>query len=381
MAIYIILILFSIFLTLKNFNQKSINKREFKLLFIIAVLYIGLRYRIGTDSFAYAYLFENVVPIYNLNVDILASYRLEPLWYIYLSVLKTFCSDFIIVQFVSAIFLNAAYFKFFKQYCSHPFTAVTAYLVIDYLLINCEFMRQALAIAVFYLYAFDKLEKHQLVEYYIFSIGCCFLHSTMIIALLFPIIYRIKISIKYIIVIMLFSIIIFSRYSIFNIIDVIFPNDSVWKIKNDAYSNIEITMNLNYILQKIYMAVFALIAFFNIRNEKLKSFLSLYMLMIVLSFSHGIFSRLLYVMSPVYMVAIADSAHFYAKKFKMQIITIVFILCAFVPNYFYYMHTYSDSSVKVYSKFFPYSSYFNKFKDKDRESLGAAEQFYKNMFH
>ena len=86
-------------------------------------------------------------------------------------------------------------------------------------------------------------------------------------------------------------------------------------------------------------------------------------------------------MSPVYMVAIADSAHFYAKKFKMQIITIVFILCAFVPNYFYYMHTYSDSSVKVYSKFFPYSSYFNKFKDKDRESLGAAEQFYKNMFH
>lgn len=384
MSVYSLIILISIcFMVLKR-NETSItnkNRHSFMFLFFIAVIYVGIRYRIGTDSFAYAYLYENVVPITKLNAKILSSYRLEPLWYIYLSILKAFCSDFIIVQITSAILLNAAYFKFIRYHSNHPFTAVSAYLLIDYLLINCEFMRQALAIAIFYLFVFDKLEKNQLAKYYVLSIICCFFHTTMIVVLLFPIANKINISLKYIVAIVIISAFVFSRYNIFGIISSLFPNSSVWALKNEAYSNMGITINFNYIIQKLYVAFFAMVAFLKVESSKLKSYLSLYMIIIVLSFSHDIFSRILYIMSPMYMVAIADMAHHFEKRIKSQSAAlIVCVALAFVPNYFYYNHTYQSSSIKVYSKFFPYSSYLNKFQDKDREALGQAEQFYQNMF-
>lgn len=373
MVIYLLLLFVSFILAVYCKNVKQ-HKVLYFILFILFSSYAGLRYRVGTDSFMYEEMFNYFPDLSELKISNIFDYKLEPLYILYISICKSLCDDYLFFQIVTAFIVNAALFKFFIQNSKNPFQCIFVYLLIFYLLLNCEFMRQAFAISVFYLLAYPYLKNRKIIKYYFICLIPCFLHNSLFLCLIFPLVHLIKLSFKKVLIISLTLFVVSVFFPIFKMLEMIIPNEISAAYKIIAYSSTVNNYNLNFIISKLYeLSVILFIYRLSITN-KLSNFLIVYIFAIVLSFSHDIFSRLQYVLCPFYIVSLVDAINFISKYCKGRMMQISFIsVIAFLPTLMYYNHRYPGTNLKVYYKFFPYSSYFNPEKYPPRESIANGE--------
>lgn len=375
MAVYLFILFVSFYSVIYCKNIKK-NGSLYFILFLLLATYAGLRYRVGTDSFMYEEMFDVFPEITELAISELFEYKLEPLFILYISICKSICNDYLFFQFTIAIIVNISFFRFFKNYSDHPFLCVFFYFLIFYLLLNCEFMRQALAISVFYLFAFPQLDKNKLTKYYLYCIPCCFLHNTIFICLLFPFLRTFQMSFKKLVISSTSFYLLMTFIPIFNILSMIVPDNmsAAYKIASYSARTTE-GHNLNFFISKIYQLCILLGIFWLGKNNKFKQYTILYIFSVVLSLSNDIFSRLQYVLCPFYIILLSDATNYISKYSRSLVLRLSFIsIITFIPTFMYYIHTYHGTRYKVYYKFFPYSTYLYPQKVPEREAIGGGEE-------
>lgn len=362
-------------------NNKKGKNVAFRISFILLWLYSGLRYRVGTDSFMYETIFDYLPPITKLSTtDFLLFYDIEPLWIILNSLIKTVWNNFVALELFCAFVLNYSFFNFVKKHTNYQFTAILIYFLIDYLILNCEYMRQATAVALYMAFVCPLYEQKKYIVWFLGTLILCFMHNTMYICFFIPIIDRLNFSNQKAIYYWIACFIIISNIDVFKILAGLSVGVSSTSYKIEAYSReTRATIyNINFLISKLYV-IFLLIYLFGLKIEfKYKNIIILYGFSIVLTSVHGIFYRFQFVVSFYYLLfyacCIADTLLYK----KQQIKAIIIFVATILPTATTLMHRY-DNGLYNYQKYFPYYSYFNPRKDKHREKLKAYDEFEKML--
>lgn len=155
------------------------------------VLIAGLRYRVGGDTLGYMIHFETYPTISELfTFDFKGAYY-TPLWYIYNAIFKSLNDSFYVYQLVQALLVNLAFFRFFKRYSKHFFSALLIYFIGYYLYYNTEILRSVLCVALF-LEAYPFLEKKKYHWYFLLSLVAVGFHVSAVFLFIVPLFKFIK---------------------------------------------------------------------------------------------------------------------------------------------------------------------------------------------
>lgn len=223
MAIYIIIII-QLVLCAIIYDIKGRTKRKdfwmwFTLLSFICLA--GFRYRMGTDSIFYEQDFAAYPKLWELNFSFFTQNKYAPLYIIFNSLLRSITDLFFIVQFIHAAIINGAIFYAIKKcgYDKYIFTILLFYFCNMYYGLNCEVLRESIAVAIF-LFSIDDILENRNKQYFIKIIIAVGFHYGAIILFVIPLLKNIKIDRKYIIisVILLLALPIIRRIPIINIL-------------------------------------------------------------------------------------------------------------------------------------------------------------------
>jgi len=171
MLVYIVILLLLVYL-FYVYDLKKETKRKnlcFGIVFIILVLLAGLRYHIGVDSYRYEIFFNDEIPNVNYYFRFKMYEEREPLWSLFMSIIKTFTNSFVAFQFVHAIILNLLIFTFIRKTTDKWFTALLFTYCSYWMSFNFEVLRESLCIGLF-LHGLLLLNKHKVLLYVLFAL-------------------------------------------------------------------------------------------------------------------------------------------------------------------------------------------------------------------
>jgi hypothetical protein len=352
--------------SVKNFFYYS------SLFILIAVA--GLRYRIGMDTFFYMYNYENTPVLKDFDFS---KAVFEPFWYLLLSLCKSIVNDFVLVQIVHAIVVNTVIFWFIKKYTVYRFTAIFIYYISFYILFNTELLRQALSICCL-LVAYPSFTDRKWLKYYMLSIVAVLFHYTALLFLIFPLLKRIRVDVK--IILLLFAVsVLFLVFSeqIKNLL-----TGGLEMIGLSGRLDIYLNVKLNYkgIIGGYVLYVFipAIVIYFNDKLNGQNNFKDLYFIYFVISFTVIVFPSLLRLREYMFIICMVYWINFilvisnwkFVRRLRQVVICCLFILYL-IPDFLFFFRDQSDlvSGTKYYHRYIPYCSVFNPKKNPQREKL------------
>lgn len=192
LLIIVLLFYFAVLHDIKNISYKK--NEHLNIIFVIFFLLAGLRHGIGGDTYQFR-IFWDLLPSWsNATWKELTSYRYEMGWVLLSFVLKSIFGSFVFHQILLSLLLNIGIFKIVKRYSPYPFIVLLLFfLSIDqFFHIECNFMRQAYAVAIFLLFGFDNLIKRKYIRYYIVIILCTFMHFSALALAILPLFWAIN---------------------------------------------------------------------------------------------------------------------------------------------------------------------------------------------
>lgn len=203
--IYIIFVIAFLLCIFKYDYCQETNGRKvvYQIILLLLLLLLGLRYRIGTDTLTYSAVFETFPTLDNLTYSYVMSSRYAPLWIVFFSSLKSLTVDFIAVQFVISAFIlfslhkTLQYFKLER----YSFTVLFFYFIGPCYAMNCEQMREAVAISLF-LMSLPSLNEKRYKHYYIYTLFAFGFHHSAFIMFVFPFMALLKVNIKSIVILL-----------------------------------------------------------------------------------------------------------------------------------------------------------------------------------
>ena len=181
---YLILIIIFLIPLFGHLSVK-VSQRYYWFECITVILVMGLRYYVGGDTIGYMTKYDYASPIYDLSVVDFVIAEYQPLWVVVQSICKTISEDFYILQLFVSTVINITVFWVIEKYASNKFLAGFLYMISNMLNFNCEVLRAAFSISVFFL-AYEELLKKNLFRYYILVIIAFLFHDQAIILFLIP---------------------------------------------------------------------------------------------------------------------------------------------------------------------------------------------------
>lgn len=148
----------------------------------------GFRYQMGGDSARYERYYEESPGLADLRSGDFRHTRFAPLYIIFSSACRSITPEFMLLQFIEAIFVNAIFFRFIWKHSRHVFFCGFLYFFFLYIILNMEVIREAFAVAVFLL-SWPFLEKKRWIPYYALCVLAFFFHMSAIALFLVPVIY------------------------------------------------------------------------------------------------------------------------------------------------------------------------------------------------
>lgn len=193
MGVYIILffliISFIIIYDLRVRKQCR-SKQSFYFCCIILALVAGLRYHIGSDTANYIDYFEavpNLVDFFRvLDLQALS----QPLWFLFLSVVKTLFKDFLALQLIHAFIVNLLIGKFIYNQCNKPFISLLAYYCCCWWNFSFEIMRESLCVAIYLNLLCAYVNSNNSKRFIVSSIPLLLIHMFAFIPIILTIIVR-----------------------------------------------------------------------------------------------------------------------------------------------------------------------------------------------
>lgn len=155
---------------------------------LVLVLLMGFRYRVGADSLGYEDMYPQMETFSDLvRINDWTELRYMPLWHIFVALCLSFSDEFVVLQMIEAVIVNSIIFWFIKKYANRPFLTVLFYFFMIYPYYNTEIQRQVLSVCCFLL-GIPSLIKGKYIRYYLWSIvGLGFHHSSVFILIIPPV--------------------------------------------------------------------------------------------------------------------------------------------------------------------------------------------------
>lgn len=177
-------------LSFKREQNCRIYNKYYWFEFIVLFLFMGLRFRVGGDSIRYEtyYSYANdlnqlfVKGAWNINEGF------QPLWTIYQAACKTISDDFVVVQLINSFIVNGVIFYYANKNVRQRFTFVVIYYFLLYPYFNTEIMRESLAVVIFML-GYKYLVEKKYIRYFFACFIAFMFHASAVFLLILPFIY------------------------------------------------------------------------------------------------------------------------------------------------------------------------------------------------
>jgi len=355
-------------------QKKRGRQAWFVVEWLCLVLIAGMRYRVGGDTLAYHDYFEEMPKLGELfSFDYSSSHYNDVLWVLLTAVCKSLVNDFAFFQIVHALIVNTSFLCFFRKRTRMYFTATLFYGLLFYFTFNTELLRAAISVSVF-LWSYKYLIKKEWLKYFLCFILAFGFHSESIIMVFLPLVHLLKrIRVNRNFFILLISLSLF--FTVF--IDFSAPFSRLSFVSDKMSTSLEFYLDpdrtgkiswLGY--AKFFLFQMPWLYFiYAVRNQYLKSFLSIYYFVIFQSLHYSnILQRELDFLLPILVVAIAESFRFVKmtpKKWKPVQIT---LLTSSVSIILFQQVLYFITDNR-WLLFVPYNSIFNPVDNPIRDEL------------
>ena len=367
--IYLLLGLYLFVLMVKYDINKQTRRKNFHLYlaYILMVCLMVFRYRVGGDTLNYMTHFEQL-PSELYALDLYSNQRWQPIPSIVFYLCKIWADDFTYVQAIFAVFVNTVIFSFFKKYTRFYFTAIFLYALAFYMRLNCEIMRESLAVS-FFLIAYPYMMKEKYIKYYLFSFLAFMCHSSAVFIFILPLFLSQKHNKRFIYLLILFIAVAF--YTISN-------SSLMGAITN--YANLYVEYQSS-VFGKLFTILFSIIlpSYFLYAYRKRVSFFIRFAMFVYIGCS--IVSLFFYIafrfnnyLMPFYLLLMADYLNDYSvnnfsrRPLKYSVAMIVFLFSFMMP-YFSDVSKAVGHPARWYCCWYPYYSIFDKQEDFDRETF------------
>ncbi|MGL4519017.1 MAG: EpsG family protein [Phocaeicola sp.] len=375
MIYFLILFITLLFIFRYDYHSLRQGNKAYQLLCLVAILVSALRYRVGGDSFNYELFFNLISEDFSKSIYYIAMF--EPSW-LYLNILlKNVYPDFVIVQFVHAIFINRTIFYFIKKNTPFKFTAIFFYFSFAYLYFNTEIMRESIAIC-FFLINLDNFKKEKWKRYYLLCSLSILFHYSALFLLILPLFRHTKLTLFRLTLIISLSVL---CYFSLGLVSNLLPTHVESKLA--MYENEG--MNINGVIYRFLCYVF--LPFILIKINKsyndLSALYSIYFFVAAISIANtAIGGRLINyftIINILFLTNFVRRNYFAGFRYKHTALT-NFILLLLLYTYSWNYYIKDTSSINPNSsrsiKYFPYTTIFTKGDQKTEEIVAEREHYY-----
>lgn len=163
---------------------KKNRDRNYTLLLLYLIGVSGFQYMVGTDIYYYVLDYEKLDWESFQFMDLFSSMeeRRQPGWMLLMYGCRTITSDFFLPKMILAIFFNIAVLGFFKKESKAPFLCVFVYVLMGFLVLNFNVLRQSVAIG-FSLYALSALKRNMMKKFLFFVFLSFMFHNSAVVLL------------------------------------------------------------------------------------------------------------------------------------------------------------------------------------------------------
>lgn len=390
-----LLIIFTIFVCAYRYDFRGLKSNKlfwYYSLMVVLILLAGLRYRIGVDSIRYERAYEYLPSINSLSIEGFAFVTYEPFYLILSSVAKSLSEDFWVMQMIHALLINIVVFRFIRLNCRHLFCALLLYFVFLYSDFMFETMRESCAVSMFLL-GWEYIKKDRWGIFCIFAVIALGFHVSAIVLLGIPLLKFLgiwnnlkinKLSIPFFFFVALIGLYVGSV--IFNYIAQLnFGELMTQKAEQRVDSVIggQVMNVFGMMVTIVRYVLFPFLACVSLKHtlpfdKNVESMLFLCFTFIVLSFGIALlyrFNNYFYIFAIVVMsdmmflpkISISKNKFIRVGKFRNWFFIILVVLSVQINKA--YMASISNTRLKEYMRYFPYSSIVNKEKNSNREQV------------
>ncbi len=183
---YLFLISLVAFCSTLDYVKLNKNSRNILLILLVGLLimFSGTRYETGNDWTAYVAAFNRIPPFEDLcnKPELFVVSRMEPGYVILNSIVKSFGGTIDIVFLISSIVTVGLLFIALNRYSFFCFLAILLYMRYGYLQANMMFVRQGIAISIFFI-SLKYVEERKLLKYIIINIIAILFHTSLYVVL------------------------------------------------------------------------------------------------------------------------------------------------------------------------------------------------------
>ena len=393
--IFIYLLCLSVYFDI--LEMKGRRSLHFTIAITLLILVAGLRWRIGSDTVLYAQEFTQYHDLFHMELSDFESLNRMPVWVLLNTVCKTVWNDFVLVQLVAATFSLMVSWYFIRKVCpSLQFVVLLGYYIGGrYTTLNMELLRESSAVG-FYLLAIlsidEKRMKYAMLYAFLAIMSHIFAFLTIIIFIIcYYLLPRNKILRLTICICLFFVVILNKDYLIFlmqNNINVLFINEEMSSkflnyAMSDQYGSIDKTI-MNYIslIMHFFTYIFMLYKckkvypkFILLKRDLFDTFIFICILLLLGKFSFTILYRIgiNYNYYFTCLLAVIFTKGVLIEHIRKQQRVFVYLVLLIIPLSFtykvYFEFTFDFPGHRAYSRYYPYSTIFDKTRNYQREKL------------
>ena len=361
--LYILILIYIIYLSIRypRLNNKSLGL--FYLLFIIFALVAGLRYNLGTDTYAYTKEYKTFPTLFQLQYSFIKNSPYQIFWILFESSLRTITKSFYLLQTILAIFVNFVVFRTIRKYSLNPFFSILLYYILFYLNLNMEIIRESISICLLLL-GVGYISEKKYIKYYVLATIAFLFHESGLVLFIVPAILNINISKKaYVISITL--LILFSGLLSIYFLDYLSKINFILGLsKINYYTNISTNIGFplfNYV-KYVFLPVSILFVFYNCLNDYEKKYIFIYVIFSILFIQIFIFYRIRDYFLIFLIISFTNSIiiRFGNKSLKLLLKLLSIFVFIFIFMYRYYYSASNPYNYQLYLNYYPYNSIINE---------------------
>lgn len=158
---------------------------------VLLVCMVGFRYRMGTDTITYMNDFDTFPKLSNFHFE--KNQHYAPLFTLLMSIMRTISDQFWVFQLSVAIFINVTLLQSIRRAFGDDFffTFLIIYFVGPCFNLNCESLRETIAVSFFFL-SIPYLMESNLKRYYLLSAIAIGFHYGAVFLLIIPFIKKLR---------------------------------------------------------------------------------------------------------------------------------------------------------------------------------------------
>ena len=397
--IYFFIFIYLLYLTIHYdiLEKKDYKWTHYKIVITLLILVAGFRWRVGSDTVLYAQEFYYYHDLLHLEWSDFSSIERMPLWVLLNATCKTIWDNFLLVQFVVAAFSLGVTGYFIKKICpSLCFFVLLCYFAgVKYTLLHMELMRESLAIS-FYLLGILAINRNYIRLSILYALLAVMFHIFAFVAIvLFIFCYyilpynnflRLSICCIFLLLTILdndFMISIVSwMMSLYNINGEI-SSIAISYLSSDKYGNSDKNI-LNYIwlfmqfityIFMIYKSQKVYSRFVLLKRNLFDSIIFICIVFLCIRYSFSVLYRIgeNYNYILICVLPILFTKGVLLAQIKKQQRSFLFLILLLIPLFFYAKYFVSEEPIygenRLYLRYYPYSSIFQKIINEKRESL------------